>query len=76
MDSVVLPLELYSVRERGREECPICLGEFGDGQEVCVLPKCKHFYHRDCISLWLFKQHTCPLCRCSLRHEPTELKRL
>ncbi|XP_002967123.2 RING-H2 finger protein ATL5 [Selaginella moellendorffii] len=76
MDSVVLPLELYSVRERGREECPICLGAFGDGQEVTVLPKCKHFYHRDCLSSWLFRQPTCPLCRCSVRHGPTELKRL
>ncbi|RWV83130.1 hypothetical protein GW17_00055307 [Ensete ventricosum] len=32
-------------------ECPICLGEFGDGEQVRVLPKCHHGFHVDLPTL-------------------------
>lgn len=34
-------------------ECPICLGEFVDGEKVWVLPKCYHDFYVTCIDKWL-----------------------
>ncbi|KAE8718265.1 RING-H2 finger protein ATL74 [Hibiscus syriacus] len=47
-------------------ECPICLGEFVDGEKVRVLPKCKHGFHVRCIDTWLLSHSSCPNCRYSL----------
>jgi hypothetical protein len=46
-------------------ECPICLEEFSIGQEVTEL-SCHHPFHRDCLTLWVQENHTCPLCRLSV----------
>lgn len=47
-------------------ECPICLGEFADGEKVRVLPKCNHGFHVRCIDTWLLSHSSCPNCRLSL----------
>ncbi|KAL4308652.1 hypothetical protein GQ457_01G024270 [Hibiscus cannabinus] len=47
-------------------ECPICLGEFEDGEKVRVLPKCNHGFHVRCIDTWLVSHSSCPNCRHSL----------
>ncbi|OMP11498.1 Zinc finger, RING-type [Corchorus capsularis] len=47
-------------------ECPICLGEFMDGEKVRVLPKCNHGFHVRCIDKWLVSHSSCPNCRHSL----------
>ncbi|KAF3433279.1 hypothetical protein FNV43_RR24381 [Rhamnella rubrinervis] len=47
-------------------ECPICLGEFEDGEKVRVLPKCNHGFHVRCIDTWLVSHSSCPTCRQSL----------
>lgn len=47
-------------------ECPICLGEFIDGEKVRVLPKCNHRFHVSCIDMWLGSHSSCPNCRHSL----------
>lgn len=47
-------------------ECPICLGEFVDGEKVRVLPKCNHGFHVRCIDTWLLSHSSCPNCRHSL----------
>ncbi|XP_073282166.1 RING-H2 finger protein ATL74-like [Primulina huaijiensis] len=47
-------------------ECPICLGEFMDGERVRVLPKCGHGFHVGCIDTWLLSHSSCPNCRASL----------
>lgn len=39
--------------------CIICLEKKKD---KCVLP-CGHIYHENCISKWLNKNPTCPICR-------------
>lgn len=51
-------------------ECPICLGEFVDGEKVRILPKCNHGFHVMCIDTWLESHSSCPNCRHSLL-EPT-----
>ncbi|OEL14777.1 hypothetical protein BAE44_0024203 [Dichanthelium oligosanthes] len=47
-------------------ECAICLGEFGDGDKVRVLPRCYHGFHVQCIDMWLATHPSCPICRNSL----------
>lgn len=47
-------------------ECPICLGEFEDGEKVRVLPQCHHGFHVGCIDTWLISHSSCPTCRQSL----------
>lgn len=57
-------------------DCPICLGEFTDGEVVKVLPDCNHVYHVRCIDTWLMSHSSCPTCRCSLigRHLPDSVE--
>ncbi|KAJ0975494.1 hypothetical protein J5N97_017459 [Dioscorea zingiberensis] len=47
-------------------DCPICLGDFADGDKVRVLPKCSHGFHVHCIDTWLGSHSSCPTCRHSL----------
>ncbi|MBA0737725.1 hypothetical protein Gogos_011176 [Gossypium gossypioides] len=55
-------------------ECPICLGEFLDGEKVRVLPKCNHGFHVKCIDTWLRSHSSCPNCRHSLLEHKMENK--
>lgn len=52
-------------------ECPICLGEFEDGEKVRVLPRCHHEFHVGCIDMWLVSHSSCPTCRRSLLEPDT-----
>ncbi|XP_020104741.1 RING-H2 finger protein ATL64-like [Ananas comosus] len=47
------------------ESCAICLEDFAAGEELRVLPRCKHAFHKDCVDPWLLarSKSTCPLCR-------------
>uniref|UniRef100_A0A5B7BKM0 RING-type E3 ubiquitin transferase n=1 Tax=Davidia involucrata TaxID=16924 RepID=A0A5B7BKM0_DAVIN len=51
-------------------DCPICLGEFTEGENVRVLPKCHHGFHVRCIDIWLASHSSCPTCRQSLLEQP------
>lgn len=46
----------------GKAECTICIDEIKRGEEVVILP-CKHWYHGECVVLWLKEHNTCPICR-------------
>lgn len=50
------------------KECSICFQEFNVGDTVSRLP-CGHLYHGCCISEWLNKKCTCPICRWELETE-------
>ena len=49
----------------GENCCPICLGEFDDKiDDICRPISCQqHFFHKDCVSDWLLRHDSCPLCR-------------
>ncbi|XP_039194322.1 E3 ubiquitin-protein ligase Praja-2 isoform X3 [Crotalus tigris] len=47
----------------GQEQCcAICCSEYIKEEIVTELPCC-HFFHVTCITLWLQKSGTCPVCR-------------
>lgn len=48
--------------EEGKAECSICMDPVELGSEVTELP-CKHWFHGDCIEIWLKQHNTCPHCR-------------
>ena len=68
-----IPVLVYGVgSEIPATECPICLGEFVEGERVRVLPKCNHGFHVKCIDRWLLSHSSCPNCRHSLLEKPAK----
>ena len=43
-------------------ECSICFEDFIEDEELVILD-CNHLFHAKCISHWVIKKHSCPLCR-------------
>ncbi|XP_008779008.1 RING-H2 finger protein ATL8-like [Phoenix dactylifera] len=44
-------------------DCPICLAEFVEGDEIRILPPCGHGFHVACVDTWLGSHSSCPSCR-------------
>jgi len=46
------------------ERCLICLCDYEASEEVRLLSKCQHMFHRECIDEWLTTgRNSCPMCR-------------
>lgn len=52
----------HSENEGCDSMCTICLLELEDGDRVADL-SCGHLYHADCLSEWILKKNSCPLCQ-------------
>ncbi|KAJ0453190.1 putative transcription factor C2H2 family [Helianthus annuus] len=66
-----IPVAVYGAGlEIPATECPICLGEFMEGEKIRVLPQCNHGFHVRCIDVWLASHSSCPTCRRSLAEPP------
>jgi hypothetical protein len=46
-------------------DCTICLDSLEKGKIADL--KCKHEFHNKCISEWICKENSCPICR---RNDP------
>ncbi|MBD2358782.1 E3 ubiquitin protein ligase [Tolypothrix sp. FACHB-123] len=57
------------LEEGDNGECIICIDRFEETETVIALP-CKHWFHDACVTMWLERHNTCPLCR-----EPIEAKK-
>lgn len=55
-------LDRQMMGDSAKVECTICIDEMHLGDEVTVLP-CKHWFHGECVVLWLKEHNTCPICR-------------
>lgn len=55
-------LDREMMGDSAKAECTICIDEMTVGDEVTVLP-CKHWFHGECVVLWLKEHNTCPICR-------------
>ncbi|XP_031103141.1 E3 ubiquitin-protein ligase RNF126-like [Ipomoea triloba] len=49
--------------EEGGNCCVICLEELTTGRDVAVMPCGHHSFYDDCLSSWLERSPSCPLCR-------------
>ena len=56
IETKILPLENNDV-------CSICLEDFTEN--ITILPKCNHKFHKNCITDWFKNKMICPLCKTS-----------
>lgn len=63
-----------SLGDRALVECSICLVEFADGEEIIKTPLCNHFFHEQCLKVWIEQHNNCPNCRANLKEDLARLK--
>ncbi|UVC49963.1 RING-type E3 ubiquitin transferase [Theileria orientalis] len=60
------PVNNYTINSNDVDDnsktCSVCLEEYHEGVEIKRLP-CTHFYHKNCIDVWLNKSTICPICK-------------
>lgn len=56
------PVDREMLKGESKTECTICIDELKIGDTAVFLP-CKHWFHEDCVVLWLKEHNTCPICR-------------
>ncbi|XP_046468464.1 E3 ubiquitin-protein ligase RNF181-like [Neodiprion pinetum] len=47
------------------QQCTVCLKDFDAASSIKSMP-CRHSFHNECITPWLKKTNSCPLCRYEL----------
>ncbi|NWV77122.1 PJA2 ligase, partial [Dasyornis broadbenti] len=58
-----LPQIIVTSDYNGQEQCcTICCSEYVEGEIITELP-CHHLFHKPCVTLWLQRVRTCPVCR-------------
>ncbi|NXM44341.1 PJA2 ligase, partial [Gymnorhina tibicen] len=58
-----LPQIIITGDYNGQEQCcTICCSEYVEGEIITELP-CRHLFHKPCVTLWLQRVRTCPVCR-------------
>ncbi|NXR34144.1 PJA2 ligase, partial [Zosterops hypoxanthus] len=58
-----LPQIIVTGDYNGQEQCcTICCSDYVDGEIITKLP-CRHVFHKPCVTLWLQRSGTCPVCR-------------
>jgi len=53
------------IRENDNKSCRICLSDYTSTDEIIILEKCKHIFHKGCLETW--QQDTCPMCRANIK---------
>eukprot|EP00906_Rhabdomonas_costata_P011529 RCo016433 len=63
--SAIDPSKFETFDDENAEECQICLE---DGAVDCKFRRlpCGHFFHAQCIDIWLLKSSACPTCSADL----------
>jgi hypothetical protein len=56
--------------EMNEVRCPICLEDFENGEQVCKINACGHFFKRTGLMRWFERNTHCPVCRCDVLNVP------
>lgn len=69
------PSSSPSGKKKAKEYCVVCLGEMDGDDGCCVLPACRHVFHRECLTSWFVTgdgdgRNSCPLCRAQVQRPP------
>ncbi|KAL7949856.1 hypothetical protein V8C42DRAFT_350679 [Trichoderma barbatum] len=67
------PVDASMLEGDSKTECTICIDDMKVGDAAAFLP-CKHWFHEECVTLWLKEHNTCPVCRASIE-KPQERSR-
>ncbi|OPB38001.1 hypothetical protein A0O28_0011050 [Trichoderma guizhouense] len=59
------PVDASMLEGESKTECTICIDDMKVGDPAAFLP-CKHWFHEECVTLWLKEHNTCPVCRASI----------
>ncbi|XP_054042739.1 E3 ubiquitin-protein ligase Praja-2 isoform X2 [Rissa tridactyla] len=65
-------ITVTDVHEGQEQCCTICCSEYVNDEIITELP-CHHLFHKLCVTLWLEKSGTCPVCRHVLASMPPEV---
>ena len=60
-------LKLFNSSEEEETMCAICRLDIQQNEIVRKINSCGHIFHHNCLDNWLKTNHTCPICRCSLK---------
>jgi len=61
-DLPVVSIEARHLANTDTKLCSVCQEDFTLGERATLLT-CNHLFHQKCITPWLEKNRTCPLCR-------------
>lgn len=60
---VIFATDSEGAEKASEEGCSICLNAFSSGERLLVPHNCSHRFHSDCLTPWLERNSTCPMCR-------------
>jgi hypothetical protein len=64
--SFFLPL-IFTTELGSLDRCVVCLDLFTHNEtSVTQILICEHYFHLECIKLWLGKEEKCPICKTKL----------
>ena len=46
--------------------CCICCDDYELNHDVCIVPKCNHVFHHECLNEWSKYKENCPICRINI----------
>ena len=65
-----IPLVSFGVKKKNRgevmESCSICFERFGEEENVRDLV-CGHYFHPECVDVWLMQKAVCAICKFKLK---------
>ena len=61
----ILHSKRYDIETNEEKECPICINEYKQDDELIQSSSCHHIFHQSCLLEWLVNQRKdeCPCCR-------------
>lgn len=68
-EHIISNLQRVNIENNDDRQCSICFEQLNGN---CIQLRCDHYFHENCISRWLNRQDTCPVCRNQVYDPPSE----